>query len=103
MNLGYIDLQSGDGVDVRIYYDPNSPVGPDQPLIDGPRGYCLDLTNNSGHPIKVTLIAPDGTASVYNVGNGDPVTSGQAKSMTAAQLSRVGFKTRGDVSGFQLQ
>lgn len=103
LNIGYIELQSSGGVSARIYYDSGSPAGPSQSLIDGPRGYCLDLTNNNGGTVTVTLSAPDGTANIYHVGNGDPVIKGQAKSLTAAQLSRLGLNMRGDVTGFQLQ
>jgi hypothetical protein len=103
LNIGYIELASGSGVVVRIYYDATAtPVGPTQPLVNGPRGYCLDLTNTSGSNATVTLTSPSGTASTYLVGQGDPVASGPSKSLAANQMAKNGFHTRGDVTGFTL-
>ena len=49
LNLGYIEGACADGdVIVRVYYDSTQPASPDQPLINGPRGWCLDVTNTSG-------------------------------------------------------
>lgn len=110
INTGYIEGTSASGaVVVRVYYDAswlaNDPTRDPgaAPLIDGPRGYCLDIANTSGSNIKVTLTKPDGTSTTYNVGQGDPVTKGAAKSLTAAQMNSAGFATRGDVQGFGLQ
>jgi hypothetical protein len=103
LNIGYIELANGKGVTVRVYYDATfTPVGPLQPLVDGPRGYCLDVTNLAGVKTTVTIVAPDGTTNVLDVQQGDPVTSGQGRSRTASQLGAFGLSTRGDVSNFQL-
>jgi hypothetical protein len=106
LNIGYIELGGG-GVTIRIYYDVTfTPAGPDQPLIDGPRGWCLDLTNTSGKNVKVTVNGlAGGTPQVINVGQGDPVTSGPAsgRSRTAAQMAALGFTTRGNVGTVSLE
>ena len=92
LNIGYIEVTSG-GVGARVYYDTTfTPVGDSQPLIDGPRGYCLDVTNVSGSPAKLSVAGVTAT-----VGKGDPVTSGQARSRTAAQMATLGYTTRGSI------
>lgn len=105
LNIGYIEL-GGSGVVARIYYDETfTPVGEDQPLIDGPRGYCLDLTNVSGANVKVTITGLTGNPQVVNIGQGDPVTTGPAtgRSRTAAQLAAFGFTTRGNVGTISIE
>lgn len=105
MNLGYQWFPSSEGVDVKIYYDKTwLEVDPtrnpdDAPLIDGPRGYCVDLTNTSGRNVKVTVNGLGGVAQVITVGQGDPVTTGPAngRSRTAAQMATLGFTTRGNL------
>lgn len=95
LNLGYLQV-SAQGVTVTVYYDQTvTPVGDTQPLINGPRGYCLDISNPTGAAVKVTAA---GQSAV--VGKGDPVTTGQAKSMTAAQLAKNGITTRGQIAAF---
>ena len=102
LNVGYIEVGSGADVSSRIYYDTAfEPVGDAQPLVDGPRGWSLDVTNISGRNVRVSLTSSAGTLEA-NVGQGDPVTTGQARSRTAAQLASLGFNTRGDVSDFSL-
>lgn len=99
LNIGYIELGGG-GVTVRFYYDATfTPVGPDQPLINGPRGFCMDLTNATGRRTTVTVTGLTNNPRVINVGQGDPVTTGPAagRSRTAAELAAFGFTTRGDV------
>jgi hypothetical protein len=103
LNLGYIEGTAEDGdVRVRIYYDGTQPVSPDQPLINGPRGWCLDVTNLSGRRAQVTLSGVTGNPLTFSVGQGDPVTSGQSRSRTAAQVAALGFTTRGSVGNFAL-
>ena len=93
LNVGYIEVSSG-GVVARVYYDTTFiPVGDSQPLVDGPRGYCLDVTNPTGKAARVSVMGLSVT-----VGKGDPVTSGQAKSRTAAQVAALGFTTRGQIT-----
>ena len=93
LNVGYIEVSSG-GVVARVYYDTAFvPVGDSQPLIDGPRGYCLDVSNPTGKTARATVMGLSVT-----VGTGDPVTSGQAKSRTAAQVAQLGYTTRGQIT-----
>jgi hypothetical protein len=97
INIGFIELGGG-GVTARVYYDTTfTPAGPDQPLVNGPRGFCLDLTNASGKPAKVVVDGLTGNPLTVNVGTGDPVTTGQGRSRTAAELAAFGFTTRGNV------
>lgn len=102
INTGYIEGTKNGSLVVRIYYDQNAiPVGDTQPLINGPRGYCLDVTNTSGSNQRVSV--SNGTQTVTaNVGQGNPVTTGNARSRTAAQMASLGFTTRGDVQDFQI-
>ena len=102
INTGYIEGTKNGSLIVRIYYDQNAtPVGPSQPLVNGPRGYCMDVTNTSGSNQRVSV--SNGTQAVTaQVGQGDPVTTGNARSRTAAQMAALGFVTRGDVQDFQI-
>lgn len=109
INIGYIELSEGPGIVARIYYDttwltahPTDPGG--APLIDGPRSWCLDMTNTTGK--NYTLVV-NGVASqpvTVNVGQGDPVTTGPAsgRSRTAADMATLGFTTRGSVGQITL-
>lgn len=103
LNAGYIQA-SNEAVVVLIYYDATAPVGNSQPLINGPRGYCLDLTNMAGRLVKVDVTLPNGTTTTVNIGAGDPVTGGpqSGRSRTAAQMNALGFVTRGDVAGLSI-
>lgn len=92
LNVGYIEVSSN-GVTATIYYDATVPADPSQPLINGPRGYCLDVANPTGAAVKVTVGSITAT-----VGKGDPVTSGQGRSRTAAQMATLGYTTRGQIS-----
>ena len=71
------------------------------PLINGPRGFCLDLTNTSGKVADFVIVRKDGTEQSIRIGQGDPVTSGPAagRSRTVAQMAALGFTTRGDIPG----
>lgn len=103
LNIGYIEL-GGSGVVARVYYDTTfTPVGPDQPLIDGPRGWCLDLTNTSGKAARVTIDGLTANPLTVNIGAGDPVTSGVGRSRTAAELAVFGFTTRGNAGTISIQ
>jgi hypothetical protein len=102
LNLGYMELGGG-GVVARVYYDANvTPVGDSQPLINGPRGYCLDLTNTTGAPATVVMTGATNNPRTINVGQGDPVTTGVGRSRTAAELAAFGFTTRGDIGSVSL-
>jgi hypothetical protein len=79
-------------VTLRVYYDATVPYDPaTQQLIDGPRGYCLDITNVSGRNCSITI-----QGTTVNVGQGDPVVTGptNGRSRTAAQMAALGFTTR---------
>ena len=104
LNLGYVEATCADrDVVIRVYYDTTfSPVGEDQPLINGPRGYCLDVTNQSGRRVQVTVSGVTNNPVTFTVAKGDPVTSGQSRSRTAAQMAQLGFATRGDVGNLQI-
>jgi hypothetical protein len=103
LNVGYIEGTLDESFVVRIYYDTTfTPVGNGQPLINGPRGWCLDVTNTSGRNKRVVVTGVTAATIDATVGQGDPVTNGQGRSRTAAQLASVGFTTRGDVANFQV-
>jgi hypothetical protein len=104
LNLGYIEGTCADGdVRVRIYYDATfAPVGPNQPLINGPRGFCLDVTNVSGRRASTTVSGLTGNPLDITIAQGDPVTNGPSRSRTAAQMAQLGFTTRGSVGNFSL-
>jgi hypothetical protein len=111
LNVGYKELNQGNDVIIRVYYDRswllNNPnADPDlAPLIDTadannpePRGFCADITNLSGRHAVLTLIRnSDGATTTITVQKGNPVTTGPSKSQTAAQMAALGFHTRGDV------
>lgn len=109
LNIGYMELGGGD-VFARIYYDKTwLEVDPtrnsdDAPLVDGPRGFCLDLTNASGRRSTVTVRGLNGTTTEITVGTGDPVTSGPAsgRSRTAAQMAALGYTTRGNIGSIEI-
>jgi hypothetical protein len=104
LNVGYIEGTSGD-VRVRIYYDSTQEPGPAQRLIDGPRGFCLDMTNLSGRPARVVVTGIGGEPIDIRIGQGDPVVGGppSGRSRTAAQMASLGFSTRGSVQNFSLE
>lgn len=99
INSGYIEGYN-DNVTVRIYYD--AAASAPQPLINGPRGWCLDLTNTSGRNRRCVFTLPNGTEREVTIGQGDPVTTGPTagRSRTVAQVNALGFFTREDVAGF---
>lgn len=109
LNTGFIEMTNTDDqgrqVVIRIYYDSTfSPVGPDQPLINGPRGYCLDMTNVSGRNATVVVYGLTNNPITITVGQGNPVTTGPAsgRSRTAAELASFGFTTRGNLGQLSL-
>lgn len=110
MNLGWIELGGG-GVTIRVYYDTawldTDPTrNPDDaPLVDGPRGWCLDMTNTSGRNVKLTVNQDSAAPYPITVGQGDPVSTGPAsgRSRTAAQMAALGFTTRGNVGTITLE
>lgn len=103
LNLGYIEATAADNdVVVRVYYDNALPASDSQPLINGPRGFCLDVTNVSGRKATVVLTQQGGAELNLTVAKGNPVTTGQSRSRTAAQMASLGMTTRGDIAGFQI-
>jgi hypothetical protein len=94
---------SNESVTVMIYYDATAPIG-NQPLINGPRGFCLDMTNTTGRNARITITTPAGATVPVTVGQGDPVTTGPAsgRSRTAAQVNALGFTLRTDIRGLSL-
>lgn len=109
INTGRIEATQTDSagreVVVYIYYDPawlnDDPTrDPNRaPLINGPRGYCLDFTNVSGKVADFTIVNKQGVEQKIRIGQGDPVTSGpvNGRSRTAAQMAQLGYTTRGDI------
>jgi hypothetical protein len=110
INIGYMEVYGGQ-VRARIYYDPawlEADPGADPglaPLIDGPRGYCLDMTNLTGRNAKLVVSGMGGAPQTIQVGQGDPVETGpvSGRSRTAAQMAALGFTTRGDVGQVTLE
>lgn len=102
LNLGYIQVESSNDagtITARIYYDSTVDPSQPQPLINGPRGYCMDLTN-TGATRKIKYTLPNGTTNTVNVPSGDPVKS---RSLTASQLASQGYNFRSDVAGFSVE
>jgi hypothetical protein len=88
---------------IFVYYDATVDPSLPQPLIDGPRGLCLDVTNTTGtqQRCSFTFRNPDGT--VGNVlalafGQGDPVLTGPSsgRSRTAVEMAAAGYRFRSD-------
>lgn len=118
LNLGYIEGTRNDrDVVVRVYYDKTwleqDPTRDPNlaPLINNPdagamgrTAYCLDVTNVSGSKASVTITKGNRSTITANVQKGDPVTNGQGRSRTAAQMATLGsgFRTRGDVGAFSI-
>lgn len=100
LNLGYMAISGGDETGehtARVYYDPTQdPSGPQQ-LINGPRGWCLDVTNTiPDSEFRVWLGTPDGDVKYAAVvPQGDPA---EAQCLTAMQMASLGFLFRRDVS-----
>lgn len=109
LNLGYIELGGG-GVTVRVYYDATwletDPTrNPDDAaLIDGPRGWCLDMTNLTGTKATLTVNGVASNPITIDVQQGDPVVTGpqNGRSKTASQMAALGFTTRGNVGSISL-
>lgn len=103
MNLGYIENSFDDGaVRIRFYYDTAFvPVGDDQPLINGPLGFCLEVINASGHNVRMDYTV-NGVTNTATVQQGNPVTSGPGRSRTVAVLNNAGLFKRGDLSNVTL-
>lgn len=99
INIGWLG-GTYDNASVKVYYDDTGPAGPDQPLINGPRGFCLDITNTSGRDRVFTIVRPDGVSRVITAIQGDPVTAGglNDRSKTLSQMKSWGYYVRGDVS-----
>jgi hypothetical protein len=103
INTGVIEMTSNGSVAVRIYYDATfSPAGDDQPLINGPRGFCLDVTNTSGKNAHLVISGLSAAPIDVTVGQGDPVTSGPGRSRTVAVMNNAGFATRGSLGNMQI-
>lgn len=111
LNLGYIEGTCHDrDVVVRVYYDPawlaDDPTRDPNaaPLVDGPRGYCLDITNLTGQHARLTISDGAGTSIDMTIQKGDPVTTGpqSGRSRTAAELASAGYTTRGSVGNFEI-
>lgn len=109
LNIGYLGGGS-DTVYVRVFYDVNFAPGAgqtyaDAPLINnadptlGPTGFCLLVVNQSGAPVAASVSSNTGAVLIdhVTVPTGNPVTTGQARSRTAAQMAALGLTKRGDV------
>lgn len=94
MNLGYIELGGG-GITVRVHYDIDyRPVGVDQPLVDGPNGWCLEITNDTNDPWL-------GEVTVAGVEDGPVFVA--TTNQTASDLAGFGFTTRGNIGAVSLE
>lgn len=115
LNIGYRHM-GGDPDDpaaiyARIYYDTawldTDPTrNPDDaPLVNGPRGYCLDMVNRSGGKATLTVYGVGSTPLTIAIQQGDPVISGppNGRSRTAAQMAQLGFTTRGNVGSVSIE
>ena len=109
LTVGYIH-NGGDALYVRVFYDATFTPGAgqtysDAPLINnanpslGPTGYCLLVVNTSGAKGVASVLSNTGAVLVDHVTIplGNPVTTGAARSRTAATLATAGLRTRGDV------
>jgi hypothetical protein len=93
--IGGASNAAGRGFDLTIYYDASSsPVGPQQPLVNGPGGNCLEIANPDNvrgevvfHPMSG---APDVTIAVGGLAGMLPT-----RNLLAMQL--LGLFKRGDV------
>jgi hypothetical protein len=111
LDLGYVGVDCMDGdVSIKIYYQTGFVPGAGQtyanaPLVNGPRGYCLDVTNVSGRRAVLNVTLPDRTTTPVVVQRGDPVTTGPAagRSRTLAQMQALGFTTRGSISNLSIE
>ena len=102
LNTGYISVESSndDGtITARIYYDSTVDPSQPQPLINGPKGYCLELIN-TGVTRKVKYTLPSGVVNSLNVPTGNPVRN---RSLTATQLASQGYQFRSDVIGLTIE
>lgn len=109
ITIGYIHV-GGDTTYVRVFYDSTFVPGVGQTFLDaplinnanaafGPTGFCLLTVNTSGSNVTVTVLNAGGAVISDHVvvGQGNPVTNGQARSRTAAQMATLGLNKRGDV------
>lgn len=108
LDIGYIGAASSDGLDVKVYYQTGFAPEPgqdayDAPLVNGPRGYCLDVTNTTGRPVRVTVSGVGDIIRNVNVASGDPVTSGPGRSRTVSQVNSAGLLVRRDVQNLEIQ
>lgn len=112
IDIGYIGNSCNNGeISAFIHYQtgfvPDEAAGQtymDAPLVDGPRGYCFDMTNRTGARAEIVLTDAAGGVMTIVVAQGDPVISGPSsgRSRTAAQMAALGYTTRGSVAGFSL-
>ncbi len=112
LNVGYIQNILNDGaIQVRVYYLSDIDalgvlgivLGPDQPLANGPNGYCLEVVNLSGEPAKCSYQKPSGALVSFNIGSGAQGTGLVTNRCRAAlALTLAGYLTRGDVGNLML-
>lgn len=113
--FGYIHCGS-ETCYVRVYYDATFVPGAgqsytDAPLINntnsalGTTGFCLTVVNTSGASAVASVYDKNGALIIdhVTVPTGNPVTSGQARSRTAAQLASFGLTKRGDVGSVMFE
>lgn len=113
LDIGYIGVQSDDGVTVRVFYQRGFVPGAGQTYMDAPlvnntdpalgaTGFCLLVVNTTGAVRRVTVSGVADLVGDVRVPQGNPVTTGAARSRTAAQLASAGMVRRGDISGLTL-
>lgn len=110
-------IQAGtDNCYVRIFYDFGFVPGSGQTYLDaplvnntdpqfGPVGYCLLVVNTTGQDAYATVYDKTGAVVFQDVKvpQGNPVTSGPARSRTVAVLNNAGLYVRGDVGSVVFQ
>lgn len=104
MDLGYIRV-GNDTTYVKIYYQTGTGNPGTAPLINGPEGYCVLVVNTSGANVKATVQTSASVKLINNItiGQGNPVTAGNGRSRTLAQVTAAGFTNRSSIGELKIE